>query len=418
MKVIRANLIYTESLDAFTVKNNAFIGIENGKIAFVSDTLPEAFNNLEVEDFGEGFLIPGFVDLHFHAPQYGNYGLGFDEQLIPWLDKYTFPEEAKYQSLDYAKQVFPKVANALLQQGTTRVVLLSSLHREATEYLMELIDSIGIGAYVGKVNMDRNSPDFLREETSVSLAETEKWLLNTKDRFKRVKPIITPRFVPTCTDELMKGLGELATKYNVPIQSHLSENLAECDWVKSLCPGHDSYAAVYEHFGLLSTKSVMAHCVHGDEKELECLKRTDTFAAHCPNANNNLSSGIMPVRRYLDAGIQVGLGTDVGAGHQVSIKSVMTSAIQASKLAWHYLEDHPKALCLEEAFYLGTKGGGKFFGQIGSFEVGYEFDALYIDDQELQITEGRSLVERLHRFIYVGDDRQIARRFVAGVEIK
>lgn len=417
MRVIKANLIYTESLDSFTVKENAYVGIEAGKVAFVESKLPEGYSDSEVESFGEGFLIPGFVDLHFHAPQYGNYGLGFDEQLIPWLNKYTFPEEAKFSDLDYADQVFKQVVAALVRQGTTRVVLLSSLHREATERLMALVSESGIGAYVGKVNMDRNAPDSLREETAFSLEETEKWLMHTKDLYPQVKPILTPRFVPTCTDALMTGLGELALKFNVPVQSHLSENLSECEWVKTLCPGHDSYAAVYEHFGLLKTKSVMAHCVHGDELELACLKRNGTFAAHCPNANNNLSSGIMPVRRYLDAGIALGLGTDVGAGHQVSIKSVMASAIQASKLAWCYLEDHPKPLCLEEAFYLGTKGGGSFFGKVGSFEVGYEFDALYIDDQALRITEGRSLVERLHRFIYVGDDRQIARRFVSGKEL-
>lgn len=417
MKVYRANLIYTESLDSFTIKENHYIGVEDGKVAFVEAELPDSYSDLEVESFGEGFLIPGFVDLHFHAPQYGNYGLGFDEQLIPWLNKYTFPEEAKFNNLDYAEGIFEQVVSALIRQGTTRAVLLSSLHREATERLMALIHAAGIGAYVGKVNMDRNSPDDLREETQFSLEETELWLRNTADLYPQVKPIITPRFVPTCTDALMDGLGKLSRKYGVPVQSHLSENLSECEWVKALCPGHDSYAAVYEHFGLLSEKSLMAHCVHGDEKELDCLKRNGTFAAHCPNANNNLSSGIMPVRRYIDAGIELGLGTDVGAGHQVSIKSVIASAIQASKLAWFYLEDHPKPLCLEEAFYLATKGGGRFFGKVGSFEIGYEFDALYIDDQMLRITEGRSFVERLHRFIYVGDDRQIRRRFVSGKEI-
>lgn len=417
MKLIRANLIFTESPVAFTIRENAYMGIEAGKIVFISEQLPAAYSEKDVENFGEGFLIPGFVDLHFHAPQYGNYGLGFDEQLIPWLDKYTFPEESKFHDLDYAKSIFEQVIKALISQGTTRVVLLSSLHREATEYLMSALNDSGLGAFVGKVNMDRNAPDNLREETQDSLNETRIWLNHTVNKYDRVKPIITPRFVPTCTDDLLMGLGDLSKAFNVPVQSHLSENKAECDWVKELCPGHDSYADVYEHFGLLENQSVMAHCVHSDDAELACLKRNGTFAAHCPNANNNLSSGIMPVRRYLDAGIKVGLGTDVGAGHQVSIRAVMASAIQASKLAWLYFEDQPKALCLEEAFYLGTKGGGEFFGKVGSFEEGYEFDALYIDDQELRITNDRDLAQRLHRFIYVGDDRQIKRRFVSGVEL-
>lgn len=414
MKIYKGNVVYTKTPEAFELLPSGYIVVEDGKVKYVGSELPEAFDSDLVEDFGENLIIPGFVDLHFHAPQYANLGLGLDKELLPWLTEYTFPEEAKYADLAYARKVFSKVAHDLWRNGTTRVVLLSTLHREATELLMSMFNEYGLGAYIGKVNMDRNSPEFLIESTQGSLEETRIWLENTHNRYERVKPIMTPRFVPTCSSELMSGLGELAAEYNVPIQSHISENLSEIDWVKELHPNFENYASVYAGHRLMTPKTVMAHCVHNTEAEIQIFKENGVYAAHCPNANYNLSSGIMPVRKFMNEGVLVGLGTDVGAGHKVSIASVMTSAIQASKMVWLHSEKQLNPLSLSEAFYLGTKGGGSFFGKVGSFEEGYEFDALIIEDSNLKITEGRSLEERLQRFIYTGDDRHITHRFISG----
>lgn len=416
LKIYKGNLIFTEKPDAFNIIPKGFVGVENGVVVFVGEQIPSDYENVIVEDFGDRLIIPGFIDLHFHAPQYANLGLGLDKELLPWLNDYTFPEEAKYSDLAYAESVYRKVAYDLWRNGTTRVVLFSTIHAEGAKLLMDVIDEAGLGAYIGKVNMDRNSPEFLCEMTEDSLRDTEEWILSYAHKYKRVKPIITPRFVPTCSVPLMDGLSELAEKYDLPIQSHISENRNECAWVKELHPENKHYADVYEAHGLFNHRTIMAHCVHNTDEELLRFKENGVYAAHCPNANNNLSSGIMPVRKFIDNGILVGLGTDVGAGHKVSIAAVMAAAMQVSKLKW--VEDPSLApLTTSEAFYLGTKGGGSFFGKIGSFEVGYEFDALVVEDDSLAITPGRTLEERLQRYIYVGDDRHIIKRFVSGEEI-
>lgn len=417
MKIYKGNIVWTAKPEQFEILNNAFIGVDQGRVQFVCESLPIEFSKNEVEDFGENLIIPGFVDLHFHAPQYANLGLGLDKELLPWLTDYTFPEEAKYADLDYASGVFKKVAYDLWRNGTTRVVLLSTLHRQATEKLMEIMDQSGLGAYVGKVNMDRNSPDNLIEKTEESIEQTRLWLERTNALYPRVKPIITPRFVPTCTSTLMHGLADLSKAFNVPVQSHISENTSECEWVKALHPEAKDYVDVYEKHGLMHNRTVMAHCVHNSMEEIKRFAELGVYAAHCPNANYNLSSGIMPVRTFLNEKVNVGLGTDVGAGHKVAISQVMVSAIQGSKLVWLESKKTMSPLTLSEAFYLGTKGGGAFFGSVGSFEVGYEFDALVIDDSTLSVGASRSIEERLQRFIYVGDDRQIVKRFVAGKEV-
>lgn len=417
MKIYKGNIIFTEKPEAFTIFKNGYVVVEEGLVKYAGNDLPDVYQGMDVKDFGESLIIPGFVDLHFHAPQYANLGLGLDKELLPWLTDYTFPEEAKYSDLEYAEGVYRKVAHDLWRNGTTRVVLFSTLHKTSTKLLMDIFDESGLGAYIGKVNMDRNSPDILIETTEDSLEETEEWLKSYGHKYKLVKPIISPRFVPTCTSALMDGLGVLSKTYQVPIQSHISENKGECIWVSELHPECKNYADVYDAHGLLTPQTIMAHCVHTTDEEIECFRERGVFAAHCPNANYNLSSGIMPARKFIEAGVNVGLGTDVGAGHKVSIASVMVAAMQASKIKWLESELTLAPLSTPEAFYLGTKGGGAFFGKVGSFEEGYAFDALIIQDESLMITPGRTLEERLQRFIYVGDDRHITHRFVQGREV-
>ena len=416
-KAYQGHILYTKNPNRFEIYENGAVIVEDGKVVEVLKTLPENQEALEIFNMGDRLIIPGFVDLHFHAPQFPNLGLGLDKELLPWLEDYTFPEEAKYSDLDYAESVYTRVAKEIWRQGTTRIVLFSSVHKESTQLLMSIFDRAGLGAFVGKVNMDRNCPDFLVESTGDSIEATKAWLEATVNLYPRVKPLITPRFVPTCTSELMRALGELAAEYNVPVQTHISENQAEVDWVRELHPESQDYASVYEEHGLMGDKTILAHCVHNTDAEIEKMAKLGVFAAHCPNANYNLASGIMPVRKFLNAGVKVGLGTDVGAGHKVSIASVMSTAIQASKIAWLNSDRTLAPLSTSEAFYLGTKGGGAYFGKVGSFEPGYEFDALVIDDHRLGVTEGRSLEERLQRYLYIGDDRDIISRFVSGNEI-
>lgn len=417
INIYKGNIVFTPSKDCFEIIENGYLCVKDGIILEVSSEIPEKFTDYTLTDFGDKLIIPGFTDLHLHAPQFPNRGLGLDEQLLVWLEKYTFPEEKKYSDLEYAEKVFTKVAELLLRFGTTRAVIFNTIHIESTDLLMSILDKFKLPSYVGKVNMDRNSPDFLQEITEKSLQDTKKWIENTISKYKYVKPIITPRFSPTCSKDLMNGLSEFAKIYKLPIQTHISENKEEVSLVKELHPENKSYADVYDSCNLLGERTILAHCVYNTDDELDLMKKRGIFAAHCPNANYNLASGIMPLRKMLDMDINIGLGSDVGAGHEISIAKVMRATIQASKIAWIESGKEFSPISLSEAFYLGTKSGGSFFGNVGSFEVGYEFDALVIDDSNLNIGYEKDIHERIERFIYIGDDRNIVKRFIKGNEI-
>lgn len=212
----------------------------------------------------------------------------------------------------------------------------------------------------------------------------------------------------------MRGLGRMAEARGLPVQSHLSENAGEIAWVRELHPRHRDYASVYDAFGLFGqTRTVMAHCVHVSDEEIALMKRRGVWAAHCPLSNLNLSSGIAPMRRFFDEGLNVGLGSDVSGGHRLSMTDVMAAAVESSKMRWRYV-DGRAPLTTAEAFYLATKGGGSFFGKVGSFEPGYAMDCLVVDDARLRDETPRSLEERLERFIYLGDDRDIEARYGDG----
>lgn len=417
--IIKGNLVFSPNFGKLKVLENNYIVIEGKQVKGTYAELPEEFAELPVTDYGNDLVIPGFVDLHSHAPQFVNRGLGLDLELLPWLEKYTFPAEAKFNKLAYAEEVYKGVVSELWRWGTTRSVLFGTIHQEATGKLLELLAGAGLGGYVGKVNMDRNSSAGLLETTEQSLAATKEFILKTIDRYDLVKPIITPRFVPTCTPELMKGLADLASKYDLPVQSHLSENTGEIAWVKELHPECPNYAEVYNQFKLFGQQpTIMAHCVHNDAAEIELMAKNNVYVAHCPYSNNNLSSGISPIRRLISQGVRVGLGSDISGGHQVSMAQVIAVTVQVSKLKWLETKKTEDFITVPEAFYLATKGGGSFFGRVGSFEEGYEFDALVIHDDYAADPNQRSVEERLSRFIYIGDDRDIIARYVAGKKVE
>lgn len=419
MRGLKGNIIFTKDFGKYEIFKDSYILIEDGKVKGIFDKLPEEYNQVEVKDYGDKLIIPGFVDIHLHGPQFPNIGLGLDKELMPWLETYTFPEERKYSDLEYAKKVYRKLVLELWKNGTMRSVIFASIHLEGTKLLMDVINEAGLGAYVGKVNMDRNCPDFICEDTDKSLEGTEKLLKDYGSRYERVKPIITPRFVPTCSTKLLKGLGELSRKYKVPVQSHLSENKGEIEFVKELHPEARNYASVYEAAGLLGEQStIMAHCVLLEEEEIELLSKNKVFIAHSPNSNSNLASGIAPIRKLLKAGIPIGLASDISGGHSLSMCSVMIEAGQVSNMKWLESGKTEAPLTTPELFYLATKGSGAFFGKVGSFEEGFEFDALVIDDSDLTVLKEISLEERLQKFIYTGSWENIIERYVSGELIK
>lgn len=421
IKIIKGHIVFTPNFGQLEILENSFIVVEGQRVkgTYVGE-LPIEYKSALVIDYGDSLIIPGFVDLHCHASQFVNRGLGLDSELLPWLERYTFPEEAKYKNLAYAEAVYKQAVTELWKCGTTRVVLFGTIHKEATAKLMELLAAAGLGGYVGKVNMDRNSPDILIETTEQSLADTEEFIKNTFDKYEMVKPIITPRFVPSCTPELMNGIAKLAKKYDLPVQSHLSENADEVAMVKELHPECQNYAGVYRKYGLFGQQpTIMAHCIYNDDSEIALMAKNKVYVAHCPYSNNNLSSGIASVRKLIDKGMNVGLGSDISGGHEVSIAKVLAMAVQVSKLKWLETNKKERFFTIGEAFYLATKGGGSFFGKVGSFEAGYEFDALVVSDscQDMDFNK-YSVEERLNRFIYIGDYKNIIARYVAGTNIE
>ena len=427
-KIYKAHILYTKEQSRFEVLENGYVAVDaDGRVTGVATDLASLDSlDAEVTDFGDCLLIPAMNDLHVHAPQYRNQGIAMDLELLPWLQNYTFPEELKYASLDYAERMYRRFVHDLWRFGTMRACVFATIHTESTRLLMRLFQESGMGALVGKVAMNRNCPPGLSESVEESVQGYENlisWCSHEGNLTPpssllppRVRPIVTPRFIPSCTPEMLRACGQLAAKYQLPVQSHLSENKDEIAWVKTLEPDSTCYGDAYDRYGLFGqTPTVMAHCVWTDGEELELMKRRGVMVAHCPTSNFNVASGMAPVRRLLDEGLPVGLGSDISGGHDLNIFRMMVYAIQVSKM--HYQQNHERSfLTLSEAFWIATKSGGSFFGQVGSFEPGYEFDALVIDDRELN-HDNYTLLERLERYIYIGDDRQIMHRFCRGKEI-
>ena len=418
-KVYKAHILFTKEKNRFEVFENGYVTVDaNGRVVGVSANLTESDRaDAEVIDFGDRLLIPAMNDMHVHAPQVHNQGVAMDMELLPWLQNYTFPEESKYADVHYAERMYRRFLHTQWLFGTMRSVVFSTVHTESTRVLMKLYQEAGMGALVGKVAMNRNCPDALCEGVEAAVEGNERLIAEFNQPDALVRPIITPRFVPSCTPELLKACGELANKYQMPVQSHLSENTSEIAWVQDLEKESTCYGDAYNRYGLFGqTPTIMAHCVWTEGEELELMKRQGVMVAHCPTSNLNIASGLAPVRTFLDEGLRIGLGSDISGGHDLNMFRMMVYAIQVSKM--HYQHDHNKSfLTLPEVFWIATKSAGSFFGKVGSFEPGYDFDALVINDSVLYPSE-YSLLHRLERFIYLGDDRQIEHRFCCGKEIK
>lgn len=413
--ILHGTIVHTPTKEVFDCHPDSYLISEGGKVTGIFQELPEKYKNAPVLDYGNSLILPGLCDMHVHAPQFVYRGLGIDLQLMEWLDRYAFPTEARFADLSYARIYYEAFADALAKNGTTRAVIFGTLHAPATELLMEILEKKKIGAYVGKINMDTLSPDYLCETPKQSLADTRKWIEDTKDRFHLVKPAVTPRFIPTCSTSVLEGLGKLAQEFDLPVHSHISEDLGEMSIVRDRYPQYDNDGDVYDHFGLLTSHTVMAHFIYPTRHEMELIKERGVTIAHCPQSNGNVAAGIPPIRQMLDLGVKVGLGSDIAGGYSVSIFRAMSEAVYLSKLQWLRSEKKDSFLSVPESFYLGTKGGGQFFGKVGSFETGYELDAIVVDDRSLCVPADRlSTEERVERVIHLADDRNIISRFVAG----
>ena len=418
---LRGEVAYSKNEKEIAVCHRGYVVCENGMCKGVFETLPSKYADIEVLDYHNMLIVPGMADLHVHAPQYTFRGIGMDLELLEWLNKHTFPEEAKYSDIEYAKQSYSFFTEDLRRCFTTRAVIFATIHNDSTIALMDMLEKTGLVTYVGKVNMNRNSDPSLTESScEASLTATKEWLEKISGKYENTFPIITPRFIPSCSDDLMQGLSKLAKENNLRIQSHLSENMDEIAWVKELVPKSDCYANAYEIFGAMSDEkhpSIMAHCVYSDEREMEIMKKYGTYVAHCPDSNMNLSSGIAPIRKFLDAGLKIGLGTDVAAGSSMNMLKTMLCALQVSKMYYRMKDTSVKPLTFEEVFYLATIGGGSYFGKVGSFAEDYEFDAVVIDDSMMASMREMSIRERVERMVYNDSDCFIRDKYVKGKRV-
>ena len=419
--ILKGNIIHSETSNSLNIIPQGYLICNEGVSKGAFTEIPQEYLDYPLVDYGDKLILPGLIDLHLHAPQYTFRGMGMDLELLDWLNTYTFREEAKYKSIDYASTAYDLFVEDMVKGATTRAVIFGTIHTPATLLLMEKLERSAMVSYVGKVNMDRNSPAYYIEESALrSLEETERFINEALEKFTHSKPILTPRFTPSCSDELMEGLGKLQRKYNIPVQSHLSENPKEIAWVKELSPGISCYGDSYHRYGLFGGEGVptiMAHCVWPIEIEEEMLRGHGVYVAHCPGSNSHLSSGIAPIRRFLNKGIKVGLASDIAGGVGTNILRAMADAIQMSKMYWRLVDPEDPPLTVPEVFYMATKGGGSFFGQVGSFEKGYEFDAIVIDDSYFHSIKDFTIENRLERLIYLGDEKQIYEKYIKGHKV-
>lgn len=408
---LKGHIIFTPEPDRFEIHERSWLLARDGIIQGISRDLPESHAAVAA-DFGDCLIIPGFCDLHLHAAQFLQTGMGMTHTLLDWLKDYTFDLEERFKDEKFAREAYGKFAQSLARAGTLNACIFASSDTRGTELLCQALEKTGIKALVGKVNMDRNAPDSLIETPEQSIAGTCR-LVDRYGDHPRIRPVITPRFAPTCSDALLGALGKLAAEKSLPVQSHLGETSGEIQWVKKLFPDDPAYAHVYHRHGLFGqTPTAMAHGIYLLESEIDLVRANGVFLVHCPDSNINVRSGIMPVRKYLEAGLTLGLGSDIAGGHKIGLNEAIVRAVQLSKLLSLEDEDaRPLSIC--ESFYLATKGGGQFFGRTGSLEPGFDLDALVIEDDPL-LAEIYTVEDRLEKFLYTGDDRNIIARYVQG----
>lgn len=340
------------------------------------------------------YILPGFVDLHVHAPQWAQAGTALDIPLYDWLNTYTFPLESRFSDLEFAEEVYQDLVSSLLANGTTTALYFATVHKEASLLLAEICVDKGQRGLVGKVVMDdpEQNPDFYRDaDTQTALAETEEFILAVKELAKSTKqgvyPVVTPRFIPSCTDEALKGLGELAAKYDTHVQSHCSESDWEHGYVKDRFQKNDAFAL--HDFGLLRDKSVMAHCNFLDDNDAELFAETGTALGHCPISNAYFANSVIPIAHLHSKGVDVGLGTDISGGFSPSLFDNVRQAVISSRM----LEDGVNSalpvtergvpssrITINEAFHFATAGGGESLSlPIGRIQENYAWDVQIID---------------------------------------
>jgi guanine deaminase len=363
-------------------------------------------------------LAPGFIDLHVHFPQTDVIGSPA-EALLPWLEKYTFPHEARFADHAYAVGVAGVFLDELRRNGVTTALTFCTSHAHSVDALLEESERRGLRMIAGKVLQDRHSPDGVRDETEQSLVDTEALIRRWHGR-GRLGYAITPRFAPSCTEKQLRGAGALAAQYgDVWIQSHVAENRDEIRWARELFPHSRSYLSVYQDFGLMRERAVYAHCIHFDDDDRALMRATGAAAAVSPTSNLFLGSGFFDYEGARRIGFRHGLASDVGGGTSFSPFHTMLAAYYVGR------EGQTKpgvSLSPQDLWWQHTAGAAQALGLdgvVGNLRPGCEADFLVLDPQATPLLarktqHARDLDELLFSLIVLGDDRAVAQVYIDG----
>ncbi|GAL35279.1 guanine deaminase [Vibrio maritimus] len=396
---------------------DGMIVVENGHIVDIgsaTDILARHTKPMKIKTYKDKLITSGFIDTHIHYPQTGMIA-SYGEQLLDWLENYTFPEERRFKNPIYALKVAKLFLDELASNGTTTALVFGTVHKESVDVFFGEAERRNLRMICGKVLMDRNAPDYLTD-TPESGYQASKELIEKWHNRGRLHYAVTPRFAPTSTPEQLAMVGKLLEEYpDVYMHTHLSENKKEIEWVLDLFPERDSYLDVYDHYGLLHKRSVFAHGIHLSDCECQRLADTESAIAFCPTSNLFLGSGLFKLNKMEDKGIRVGMGTDVGAGTSFSILQTMSEAYKIMQLQQEKL--HPI-----KSLYLATLGGAKALhleDKIGNLEVGKEADFVVLDLHATQLMRFRmnqatTLEEKLFVLMSLGDDRTVCETYIYG----
>ena len=393
--------------------------IENGKVAQVgaaAELLPK-LAGVEVQHYRDALITPGFIDTHIHYPQTGMIA-SYGEQLLDWLQTYTFPTEQQFADKAHASDVAAIFLKELLRNGTTTALVFGSVHPQSVDAFFEQADKLNLRMIAGKVLMDRNAPDYLTDTAETGYAES-KALIERWHGKGRLHYAVTPRFAPTSTPQQLELAGKLLGEYpDLYMHTHLSENRKEIEWVKALFPERKGYLDVYDHHRLIGPRAVFAHGVHLCDEECQRLAETGSAVAFCPTSNLFLGSGLFDLNKLEAHGVRVGLGTDVGAGTSFS-------QLQSLNEAYKVMQLQGKKLDPFKSLYLATLGGANALyldDRLGNFLPGKDADFLVLDYNatpliSYRMQQARSLEERLFALTMLGDDRAVKETFAAGVSV-
>jgi len=394
--------------------------VADGKVAQIghaAELLPTLAAGTEVVEYPNALITPGFVDTHIHYPQTGMIA-SYGEQLLDWLETYTFPTERAFADKAHAGEVAEVFLDELLRNGTTTALVFGSVHKESVDAFFEACEKRNLRMIAGKVLMDRNAPDYLTDTAETGYADSKE-LIERWHGKGRLHYAVTPRFAPTSTPEQLTLAGRLFKEYpDLYMHTHLSENRKEIEWVRELFPERQGYLDVYDHHGLIGARSVFAHGVHLCDEECRRLGETGSAVAFCPTSNLFLGSGLFDLEKVEGFGVRVGLGTDVGAGTSFS-------QLQSLNEAYKVMQLQGKKLDPFKSLYLATLGGARALyldDRIGNLQPGKDADFVVLDYQatpliNYRLRQARTLEEKLFALTILGDDRAVKETFAAGVSV-